>query len=64
MSKQLAIKFISDTIKSDIKLGWGLYLVDAPISNESKISQLQDMMQCWQAKNLQELLNNMCKGAC
>lgn len=61
MKKQLALKYIKETIRTDRKLGWGSYLVDVPIRNESKISQIQDLYNCWNATNLQELLNNMCK---
>jgi predicted phosphoadenosine phosphosulfate sulfurtransferase len=62
MSKQLALQYIKDSIHADIRLGWTAYLVDAPISTQCKISQIDDMKQCWNANNLQELLSNMIKG--
>jgi hypothetical protein len=62
MPKQLALQYIKDSIHSDIHLGWAAYLIDAPILAECKISQIEDLKQCWNANNLQELLNNMIAG--
>jgi hypothetical protein len=62
MSKQLALQYIKDSIHSDISLGWTDYLIDAPILAQYKISQIEDIKQCWNANNLQELLNNMIAG--
>ncbi len=59
MLKSKALEFIKDSIKTDIKLGWSGFLAFAPIPSICKISQLEDLYQCWGADNLQQLLNNM-----
>lgn len=57
MRKEKALGIIRDAIQIDVRTGWGSYL---PVNIEKK-SVLQDMMECWKATDLQELLNIMTK---
>jgi len=59
MTKKQALEIIKDAIHTDILLGWSDHLIDLNILEECKISQIEDMKQCWEAGNLQDLLNKM-----